>query len=77
MKKEIIKRGEKMQTLSYTGFNDIALGRDGEWISPASSWKIDNVRNVRCVWTSEGYKPTRNHPEWLDAFLDEDGAVQV
>jgi len=30
--------------LAHTGHNDIALGRDGEWISPARNWKIDNVK---------------------------------
>jgi len=62
--------------LAYTGHDDIALGRDGEWISPARNWKIDNVKNVLCVWTGDGYKPRGEaFPSWVYNYLDDDGAV--
>ena len=59
--------------LPYGGTNEIAISEDGEITTSIYA----NTEGVICTWTTQGYKPKADEiPEWLEKFLDPDGAVR-
>ena len=61
---------------NYNGFIEVSVSEDGEINAPA----VPEDGDIIFIWTTEGYKPKFAEDieecEWLNKYLDEDGALR-